>query len=660
MPQLSTESNYRPDIDGLRAVSIVSVVLYHAFPDLLPGGFVGVDIFFVISGYLITSIILGANPARQFTLRGFYRRRIQRILPALILTLVFCLAAGWFILLPLEYASLGKHSAAAAVFIPNFVFWSEAGYFDEESVRKPLLHLWSLGVEEQFYIFWPLILIATTRMRQSPALITLAILLTSFTLSIAYQTHHASAFFLPQFRMWEILLGAAISALHLQTKTSVGRSSLTNAALATTGLMLMCLATLVISRDKAFPGWWALLPAVGAAMVIASSPAGWLNRRLLGNAGMVFIGKISYPLYLWHWPLLSLTRIIEAGEPAPGTRLTVVALSVLLAWLTYVCIEKRLRYHPAKAVPYILVASLFSLGLLGLAIWKNQGIPSRTAQLNPILDQFVWHELGYFKLLKCPASHPREKYCRDDGKKAEIAVLGDSHAGNVFVALMHQYQNSDIGVVRLEQPNCPPLYDVSNVKANGAENCLEANNGNIDWVAQNPDIHTVYLSSMGPLYLVDDSSRYQFAYREQSGLNSNKEVFAAGLRASVKRLLQVGKTVVIVIDWPGLSFHPRQCFDLRPVRLTAFQPKSCEMPRAQHDKESAEYKRILLSLAAEFPSLKYWDTPAMLCDQQVCHALHEDLVLYRDPGHLTIGGSKYLGAHLQLTPASEILKISRE
>jgi len=657
MPKHSTDSGYRPEIDGLRAFSILAVVTYHAFPQLLPGGFVGVDVFFVISGYLITSIILGGSASGRFTLSGFYRRRVQRILPALIVVLACTLALGWFALLPVEYAALGKHTGAAAVFIPNFVFSGEAGYFDVDSQRKPLLHLWSLGVEEQFYIVWPLLLIAAARLRLAPLLVCVAILCASFALNIVHVADRPALFFLPFFRIWEILLGATLAALYSRTTLYGNTSSPGAPLLASLGIGLMCLSVFVINKETPFPGWWTLLPTLGATLVIASASDTWVNRAVLGSPVLVFIGKISYPLYLWHWPLLSLTRTVEQQEPHFSIRLAVVALSVALAWSTYEVVEKKLRYHPAKLVPAVLLATMASLGIAGMVIWQLQGIPSRTEQLNPVLDQFIWHERGYFKRLKCPREHPREAYCRDDGKRAQIAVLGDSHAGNVFVALMHRYRNSEIGVVRLEQPNCPPLYNVSNDRFDDADKCREANNGNIDWVIQNPDIHTVYLSSMGPMYLEDDSPRYRFSSTEWPGLQGNAAVFAAGLRSSVNRLVKAGKEVVIVVDWPGLSFEPRECFDLRPIRLTDYRPPPCSMTRADYELHSEEYRGILLSLAEEFPSLKYWNTVPAFCDEDVCHMMHNDTILYRDPGHLTIGGSRYLGEQLKLTPAGEMTNL---
>lgn len=613
--------------------------------------------FFVISGYLITSIILSSSAAGQFTVSGFYRRRIQRIFPALILVVGFTLAAGWFVLLPLEYAAVGKHAGAASVFIPNIVLWSEAGYFDVDSMRKPLLHLWSLGVEEQFYVLWPLILIVTVRMKVAPLIVVVALLCTSFAMSIAAISDQASSFFLPQYRVWELLLGAVLSALHQRPDMPKGILSKTGGMLATVGIGLMCLATFVITKERAFPGWWALLPTVGSALVIASSPANWVNRTILGNPVMVFIGKISFPLYLWHWPLLSMARIAEVTEPSIKIRLSAVAVSVLLAWLTHEFVEKKLRYHPSKILPYGLFASLLVLGALGMAVSKLEGVPSRTEALNEKSHQFLWQENGYFKQFNCPKGHGRKKYCLYNGKEAQVAVLGDSHSGNAFVSLVQHYKNSQTGVVRLAQPNCPPLFNVTNSLFEEADKCLSANNGNINWVIQNTNIHTVYLSSMGPMYLLENSPRYRMASLDNPELNSHKAIFAAGLRASVERLIKAGKNVVVVVDWPGLSYQPKECLDLRPFRLTKYQQHPCTMPREHYEKKSKEYRQILFSLAEEFPSLLYWNTVPVFCGKKVCHAMHEGRILYRDPGHLSIWGSQYLGERLELSTAQQILAL---
>ena len=300
---------YRPDIDGLRGVAVLAVLGFHAFPRFSPGGFVGVDIFFVISGYLISTIILHDVASGRFTYSGFYGRRIRRLLPALVTVLLAALVAGLFSDFLTELSRLGAHIAAGATFLSNIILWREDSYFDVVSTAKPLLHLWSLGVEEQFYIVWPLAL-ATISQRRIPWAVT-AIVLVSFAINIAIVgSHPAAAFFLPATRIWEFMIGALLACAG--TRAWVPQRQDTISAI---GFTLLVVSLCFINKATAFPGWAALLPTLGAAAVIAAGADAWLNRTLLANKAAVFLGLISYPLYLWHWPILSfLTVNLEIGR----------------------------------------------------------------------------------------------------------------------------------------------------------------------------------------------------------------------------------------------------------------------------------------------------------------------------------------------------------
>jgi peptidoglycan/LPS O-acetylase OafA/YrhL len=334
-----THPKYRPDIDGLRAIAILSVVGFHAFPNWINGGFIGVDIFFVISGYLISSIIFDSLEHNHFSFFEFYSRRIKRIFPALILVLIACFAFGWFVLLADEYKQLGKHIAGGAGFIANFIFWNESGYFDNASDTKPLLHLWSLGVEEQFYIAWPVLLWFDWKQRLNMLTIVIAVGIISFALNIARINggHTVAAFYSPQTRFWELLTGSLLAYATLRQWNSFpklkhwldtwlgkliyshppegdGRSLRNIQSLL--GAALIAVGVFVIAKENHFPGWWAVLPTLGTVMIIAAGMQAWLNSAVLGNRMLVWFGLISFPLYLWHWPLLSFARIVESETPS--------------------------------------------------------------------------------------------------------------------------------------------------------------------------------------------------------------------------------------------------------------------------------------------------------------------------------------------------------
>ena len=650
MPKDTGSSTYRSDIDGLRAFSIFAVVIYHAFPALLPGGFIGVDIFFVISGYLITGLITSAQQQGQFSIANFYRRRIQRLLPTLLLVLVFCLLAGYFVLLPTEYAALGKYIGGASVFLSNVVSWSEAGYFDVDSKLKPLLHLWSLGVEEQFYVFWPLLLLLTARCRVPATVVIIFALITSFALCLAETGDRAASFFLPQFRVWELLLGALLAVQHAPGASPQREGRRLDSVQSVVGVALMCMATVVITRESVFPGWLTLLPTLGAVLVVAANPKGWVNRAVLGNPLMVFFGKISYALYLWHWPLLSLARNMESGEPSTAIKCVLLVVSVLLAWLSYEFVEKRLRYHSGRATPFLLLGSLFVLGGAGIALVKCQGLPARMPELVDRVAQFDWNKRKLDIEYRCPTAMQKLTVCLSNGKKAQIAVLGDSHSIDVFLALDHHFQSSNVGIVRLGKGNCPPLYNVANSVFGDDDFCLATTNRNLDWVFSKPEIKTVYLSSIGPMYLAEKDTRYGMSFVEDPKLLGNRAIFAAGLESSIRRLLAVGKEVVVVIDWPGLPFLPQECVDSRPLRLTAYQRREqCRIPRKYFEDDNREYRALLLALREKFPEVLYWDTPDVFCNEKFCDVERDGLMLYRDGGHLSRGGSRYLGEQLELT-----------
>jgi peptidoglycan/LPS O-acetylase OafA/YrhL len=377
-------TQYRPDIDGLRAVAVLGVMISHAKPGTLNGGFGGVDVFFVISGFLITgNILTGLNNGR-FSIADFYARRIRRLFPALLLVFGVVWIAGYAILTADDFRALGKHIAASAAFVPNIVFWHELAYSDAGTPAEMLLHLWSLGIEEQYYLLWPVALILFARSKYA-ALFIAALIFFSFAANLYLTFASAlleSAFYLPFPRFWELLIGSLLafaatreaskgatdSNLFLALSTS-NPSQRLNEIKAWSGSVLIVAAYFAIPED-AYPGFWVLLPVIGAALLIAAGPATLMNRVLLGNRAMATIGLISYPLYLWHWPLISLTEYAAGDLPSAWQRLLVVFSAFPLAWLTYRYIESPIRYPSPEhgrtrgaAALLLAMAAVFALGL---------------------------------------------------------------------------------------------------------------------------------------------------------------------------------------------------------------------------------------------------------------------------------------------------------
>ena len=421
---------YRADIDGLRAVAIIVVMLYHAFPTTFRGGFIGVDIFFVISGYLISSFIFKGISTFKFSFINFYIRRINRILPALLLILIALFSLSWYFFIPDDLMKISKHVFGSSVFLSNLVYLSEAGYFDDAAELKPLLHLWSLGIEEQFYIIWPLILILGFRFRLNVLILILLCIAISFVLNIYRSGYDANfAFFSLQTRAWELLFGAAIACMApaLRQATTVPKLFVHAASLL--GLALLLAGLLLIDKERRFPGWWALLPTIGSGLLIATGSNALVNRYILAFSPLRTIGLISYPLYLWHWVLLSFATIVTAHPLNTTQTLSLIGLSAGLASATYLFIERPIRHslNTGKTASILLVLMVI-VGAIGLYGYRHQGMLGQTKKAVLIDDTGVY---------PCRSSFLAKQLCVFGNRTSAetILIYGDSHAEHLTAAL---------------------------------------------------------------------------------------------------------------------------------------------------------------------------------------------------------------------------------
>lgn len=475
-------TTYRSDIDGLRAVAVLAVLAFHAMPQVFPGGFVGVDIFFVISGYLISSILLSGLKNQQFSLFDFYSRRIRRIFPALITVFIASFVLGWYFFYADEFINLGRHLVTSAAFIQNWMLASESGYFDTAVEIKPFLHLWSLGVEEQFYIIWPLMLWGAYKLRMQFSRLIWICLLISFAWNIyaLYVVQSTIAFYLPQVRFWELLIGAVLANIHLQKsvehKYDFAFWKFNNANVRSwLGVSLLALSFVLITPQKVFPGFWALLPTVGAVLLISAGSSAIFNRTVLSNPMAIWIGKISYPLYLWHWVLLVYVRILEPDLFAKlKFRLAALALAILLSWLTYRFIEKPLRFGGhGKLKTFALLVAMIGVIFLGREIQVQSGMGYRftaskaylggdfQAQMRKNLQEDYEQNAA-----ACDFSQPEKKTNQPkanidptcyqvDPKKQSVFLWGDSHAQMLTYGLKNQLP-SNWQLLRVASVGCKP------------------------------------------------------------------------------------------------------------------------------------------------------------------------------------------------------------
>ena len=625
---------YRPEIDGLRAIAVVLVVAYHAFPSLFPGGYIGVDVFFVISGYLITGILVRSFAEDRHPVLEFYSRRVRRIFPALITVLASCLAAGWVLSLLDDYAALGKHVAAGAGFVSNLVLWSESGYFDGSSESKPLLHLWSLGIEEQFYLLWPLALRVLHAHRRAPLATCVALILLSFAVSLHLTTADpVAAFYSPVTRFWELLVGAGL-AIWQATPRAAGPAGPGAARWAEpaawAGLACIVAAAVLLTPDRHFPGWWALLPTAGAALLIAAGGRAALNRQVIAQRAMVGIGLISYPLYLWHWPLLVFYRNSAESTSTAGTLAAVVA-SVLLAWATFRWIERPLRRvaRPGRLALW-LFAGCMAVGALGLVVYKLDGVGARAkVSANPRVNEQIGNaSWEYSRNDICRQAHPTYAglFCiQQQAGPPTLLLMGNSYANHLYPGLAghpalrgHNILNigtcDPSGVLGSDRSECP-LQDAA--------------------ITRNPTVKTVILNASWPTF--DDAGLRVDTFTRQPLGPPNLPDYIAGLRVRIGFIAQAGARPILFLPKPEIPYNIRKCFG----RLVggASGPPVCQQERAVYEQQGAVIARALAQLAGEFPTLAVFDQAPLFCDATACRYLQDGLPLLRDNGHLSRFGS---------------------
>jgi len=650
--------HYRPDIDGVRAIAVLAVLAFHAFPQILPGGFAGVDVFFVISGYLISGIILSELRDHQFSFADFYRRRIRRIFPALAIVLGFCLVFGWWALLPAEYRQLGTHVAAGAGFVSNLQLWSESGYFDTSAEFKPLLHLWSLGVEEQYYLVWPLLLFSFRRRLDRLGWKIWAMGLGSFAVSLLLlKSQPTAAFYWPISRFWELLVGSMLAYRQIRASglepiweidrnvSSASTSATMANVMAFAGAGLIVTAFVELDQRRDFPGFWALLPSVGTALLIQAGPKAWFNRVVLASRSLVFVGLISYPLYLWHWPLLTYARILY-GEPAPLVRLSILVLSGLLAWTTYRLVELKVRARaPAASRRRVLIACVSSVLMLGVAglLGDFNVLRARSASIP---------HLAAISEAFSDRTYRGDKVLHGDTEES-VMFFGDSHMQQYLPrieAVMREHRAPVRTVVMWTGAGCAPLPGLDRAGKH-CEDFVEKGFR----LAAGPNMETVVIAASW----VGMTERKDY-YAPGAKIRGRVDLLAPesswileGFENDLRNLIAAGKHVVIVLSSPrGESFSPssmvqRSGFDFK---VTVPPP----VPRARLVAEDAYIDNPIKQIAQRVGA-EIIDPMDLLCTAEFCPTLDENgNPLFIDETHLrsTVARTRFsaFDRYVYLTP----------
>jgi len=661
---------YRPDVDGLRALAVSAVVLFHLAPGTLPGGYLGVDVFFVISGYLISGMILGDLRAGRFSILEFYLRRVRRILPALLAMLVGVSLLALLILMPDELQQFAGNVTASALFVPNLALAREAGYFDASAAANPLLHLWSLGVEEQFYLVWPaaLMLLVPRVSLRTVAWVMVGIVIASFALQLALAPRSPSAaFYLPFTRFWQLMAGALLATREMRRAGSaaIARAAWLNNSLSVSGLALVAGGILLARGRPDGSVALAVMATLGAALFIASGRTALPNRTLFSWKPVVYVGLISYPLYLWHWPPLSFLHIMEMDRGPAGLKLQLVAVAfaVAAAMATYHFIELPIRRRRnLRRLGVRLVSLLGAAAVGGVVVAGSGGLPGRTPlDHNPFLrTEAMRREDRCSDLYGQPQEYRKNAFCvRNDYEHApDIVLLGDSHAGMLVSAMREAYPG--VSILQIGASACPYLRNTefwNDHRPRWRALCppLVAS----AYRAIGPQTRIVILAARTPMYTATDEE-YAATFDYQSAKHfsspdfpgvSSLEVYERALRRDLALLLENDRDVVLVLPVPALDFSPRKCVRLRPVDewLPSPDAESCEMPRARIESRLAAARAVMARVAAELhdSDLHVVDPMEALCDARSCHAVIDGQLMYRDDNHLTDEGARLVWSRIR-------------
>ena len=609
---------YRPDIDGLRAIAILSVVTFHAFPAYFRGGFVGVDMFFVISGFLITSLIVKNLKSDDFSFIDFYQRRIRRIFPALVLVLTACFLFGSAVLYSGENQQLGKHILGGASFISNLMLWSENGYFDNSADTKPLLHLWSLGIEEQFYIVWPVLLWAAFKLRLNLIGLILVVGVASFILNLTEViSNSVAAFYSPQTRLWELLVGALLAESLLPSLTADQKS-----ALSIGGGIMIAAGLLVVTSAMAFPGWWALLPTVGTAMVIAAGPSAVLNRAI-SSPPFVWFGLISFPLYLWHWPLLSFARIIRGSEPTLLMAFILVLISIALAWLTFKSIEIPLRRSGNANLNTLgLISAAALIGFVGYHqsySFNREGDEVAIAQFAGPQNQWKY---GFNEA--CKNRYPlkgSEEYgwwfCmlqRD--ASPTVIVLGNSKANDLFPGLANNPDFSNQNFLSIGA--CGPMW--IDKRGPTSDATLSPCSGN------RPYDEMSFING-----IIEANKSIRFAIL--AGLTATFDAsYIDALRKRVSFLEENNVQVIVFEAAVPLGYDIKACYR-RPLMGAS---ATCQIGHEARDDVRKKFEVLKAEIHRSNPSTLFYDPNSFYCGDTACNFIIDGMPMYRDQfGHLS-------------------------
>jgi peptidoglycan/LPS O-acetylase OafA/YrhL len=624
-----TKMNYRREIDGLRALAVLPVLFFHAGFQIFSGGFVGVDVFFVISGYLITTLILADLEKGTFSIIHFYERRARRILPALFFVMFVCLPFAWMWLLPHELRSFSQSLVAVSLFASNILFWLTSGYFETAAELKPLLHTWSLAVEEQYYVFFPLFLMAAWRFGER---FFLALLVAVFVLSLAAAewgsvANPTATFFLLPTRGWELLVGAFV-AIYFSRKQGVAPSKRLCELGASVGLTLLVYSVFSFDSQTPFPSLYALIPTIGSALIILFASNNTFVGRLLGSKVFVGVGLISYSAYLWHQPMLAFARHRQTEEMGPAFALAIVLSALLMAYFSWRFVEapfrNKMTFSRAQIFKMGVAGTVFFIGV-GAAGHLSGGFSGRFNFVDAYegdIGQETFFKFLAKKHFDCTPEAIAEEairweeFLRCKQSKStvdvEVALIGDSHIEHIFLGLADHLPNKNI--VYYQRGSYPFLSNPVFGKI-------------FTHVLRSDSINTVLLTAHW-VQRADEMPRDTTLEQE--------------LLQTINALVSAGKKVYLLSSVPEFPFPPERCKFL----VEGFDKTICDTSKSDIVEQEQQYIDSMKNVSSQIPGVHFLRISDLLCGEATCSMVKNGVLMYRDYQHLNILGSMYVGAEI--------------
>ncbi len=651
---------YRPDIDGLRALAVLPVILFHA--DLFfPGGYIGVDVFFVISGYLITQIIERDLRAHRFSVLVFYQRRIRRIFPALFVMCALSLLVAYFLLVPEELKDFGKTLLASSAFSSNILFYRWSGYFAPDSEFAPLLHTWTLSVEEQFYVGWPLLLgvLSLPGAARWKTLAAVSIFGGSLALSAYWVATNANAaFYLLPSRAWELAMGALLCLSPISG--FLARLPRTVSSMASlTGIGLLGITLVTYDATTPFPGFSALLPCVGAALIIAAGEGGpSIGGRILSLRPLVWIGLMSYSLYLWHWPILVFGHLFAGHPLRAAERVGLVGLTFIVSWLSWRFVERPFRSaHVVRATSRTwvlggLATSTVFIIVGAVLLWRD-GLPARGANVADFVQELAAEEQALGQsgcLVARTASLPAIDGCLLGAQSStsgyEIVLWGDSHAAQLAPVFGSVGRRLGVTTRQITKAGCAPIPDVTYSRVDWMlAGCPAFNDDVLEEILGDSRVRVVVMSARWDTYaerpmLLTDSGA-------SPSLSQSRQLFVSGLRKALMALMDSGRQVILIGQVPLPPTEFIRC--ITRARFKGWPENACAIDESAARAETeASVNRLLAQagsgLEAHVEMVHPYDE---LCGSNGCMVEAAERFIYMNDSHLSPHGAHLLQTRLE-------------